>query len=176
MRSINFETGIKEFAINGDESRVVRINTTDLGLVERTENVYKNFDEIFAPFKGEKATAEMFSKADKKLREMLNEVFGSDVSTPLFGSINVLSPVGEQTLFQSAVGALMEIVKEEMGSAASEMLSKANAKAVTLKDLENERTEKYTAPKVADKSTADSLDLSVLSTDAKRRLLEQLLS
>lgn len=36
MQSINFNSGnYKEYAINGDENRVIRINVSDVGIITR---------------------------------------------------------------------------------------------------------------------------------------------
>ena len=37
MRSINFDDGLKSFAINGDESRVIRFNPGDLNMKVRAK-------------------------------------------------------------------------------------------------------------------------------------------
>ena len=38
MQSINFNDGFKIFDINGDPDRTIRINTADIGILERLEN------------------------------------------------------------------------------------------------------------------------------------------
>ena len=38
MQSINFDDGFKIFDINGNPDRTIRINTADIGILERLEN------------------------------------------------------------------------------------------------------------------------------------------
>lgn len=42
MQSINFNTGYKEYAINGDDSKTIRVNISDLNIPARVDEV-QNF-------------------------------------------------------------------------------------------------------------------------------------
>ena len=47
MQSINFNSGnYKEYAINGDENRVIRINVSDVGIITRIQDAMSNADNI----------------------------------------------------------------------------------------------------------------------------------
>ena len=46
MQSINFATGIKEYAVNGDESNVIRINVSDMNIAARFREHIDMFDKI----------------------------------------------------------------------------------------------------------------------------------
>lgn len=39
MTSLKFDDGYKEYSINGDESRVIRINTTDFAIFDRIKRL-----------------------------------------------------------------------------------------------------------------------------------------
>ena len=60
MQSINFNSGnYKEYAINGDENRVIRINVSDVGIITRIQDAMSNADNI----------AEEVSEREKKDRK-----------------------------------------------------------------------------------------------------------
>ena len=79
-------SGIKKtsFRINGDNDAILELNLSDLGIMERLENGYKNLQEIVQGMsnisdKDDNFMTE-FKKADKKMREQLDYIFDSNVS------------------------------------------------------------------------------------------------
>lgn len=46
MKSINFSTGVKEYAINDDENNKIRININDLNIPNRTKEVQDFFEAM----------------------------------------------------------------------------------------------------------------------------------
>ena len=47
MQSIDFNSGnYKEYAINGDENRVIRINVSDVGIITRIQDAMSKADNI----------------------------------------------------------------------------------------------------------------------------------
>ena len=136
MQSINFSTTKKKYAINGDENNTIEIDVSDLNLIKRFEKATPKIDKLSEKFKNiNEPTVEQLEEADGELRELLNEVFESDVCTPAFGNVNCLSPVANgKFLFEAFVEALMSMIKQDI---------KATAQASKI-HLE-EKTSKYTA-------------------------------
>ena len=46
MRNFNINTGLKSYTINGDESKVIYINTSDLGIPKRAKQAEKELKKI----------------------------------------------------------------------------------------------------------------------------------
>ena len=53
MKSINFSTGVKEYAINDDENNKIRININDLNIPNRTKEVQDFFEAMAEKYKNE---------------------------------------------------------------------------------------------------------------------------
>lgn len=95
MQSIDFNSGnYKEYAINGDENRVIRINVSDVGIITRIQDAMSKADniaeEVSEREKNEDRT-QLLKEYDQRAREMVNDIFGSNVCTAALGGINVFS-------------------------------------------------------------------------------------
>ena len=94
MKELNFATGLEEFSLNGKCSVV--FNPTDPNFAERLFNTFDDLDG-----KQERYRARIDKTADKaeifrigremdaEMRERVNAVFGTDICTPLIGSMNI---------------------------------------------------------------------------------------
>lgn len=116
MRSINFDEGYKSYIINDDESRVIRINVTDLGLKKRLEDAATNVSAALESIEGE-PTFEQAYEADTVIRRELDGALGQGVCDTVFGRANVLSPVDGGTLIQSFFDAFLPAIREDIEQA-----------------------------------------------------------
>ena len=95
MADIRFETGLKTFDING--SFQVTFAPTDMSFIERAYKALENMDAMQTKYKDIIAKtdgAALFDLAremDNAARVEINNVFGSDVCSPLFGTMNVFT-------------------------------------------------------------------------------------
>ena len=46
MKSINFDEGYKNYAVNGDEKRIVRVRVTDINLLKRVEAALTEIESL----------------------------------------------------------------------------------------------------------------------------------
>lgn len=178
MQSINFNTGYKEYIINGDETTKIRINVNDLNIPNRINECQKFFDEMAEKYKNEdrQMTAEELSDLDKQVREKINYAFGSDICTPAFGNINCMSPVeGGKMLFEAFFEVLMPVVEADMKAA-------AQAQAVHIKDKTNKYIQSAQSAPVAPQivpaitvNTAAAPDISNLTQAQKDAMLIELM-
>lgn len=173
MQSINFNSGnYKEYAINGDESRTIRINVSDVGIITRLQDAVRKVDDI-----AEKATAreenedrtQLLKEYDKSVRDMVNDVFGSDVCTAALGSVNVFSEASNgKPVLINLLEALVQVVIQEIKSAQAAAQIKLEEKA-----------EKYTAPVISHKPflplAKPAVNVDELSDEDKKALLRELL-
>lgn len=103
MNNIVFEEGYKEFAINNDESRILRFNPTDLALFEK---IKKELSEV-QKFDDDTDDVE----ADRMLRETIDKIFYEGASAIIFKDQNVLTTVNGVTIFERFFKALLNIMK-----------------------------------------------------------------
>lgn len=128
MRSINFDDGLKSFAINGDENRVIRFNPGDLNMRVRAEEAQKRIRKWEGSLKtielnpdgtpaedDEETSAELRGFEDM-LRRELNYVFNADVYDTIFAGQSPLCIVGKekQFLFEAFLLSAMPIIEEEI--------------------------------------------------------------
>lgn len=178
MKTVNFNTGYKEYCFNGDESRKVSINICDINIVERLRAVSEKMRELDKNFSGKEKTVEAFTEADKYIRECLDEAFNAPISRAAFGNTNCLSPVGGKTLFESFIEAFAPVIEEDIKNAVnSGNISAAHS---------NDKIEKYIRPVIAadpkmpapiaptSETSEISKLISKMSAEEKRELIRQL--
>lgn len=121
MTSLKFDDGYKEYSINGDESKVIRINTTDFAIFDRIKKAMSTIDDISKKYKNAELKTddeanELFVSADKKVREQINYIFDSDVSSVAFGNTNCFSIVfsNKQPLFYNFLNAIIPTIRSDI--------------------------------------------------------------
>lgn len=172
MKSIQFSTGVREYAINGDESNVIRINIADMNLPARMKAVGRKLDELSAEFDELLVTPETAAEIDARIRALMNEAFGTDICTPAFGSTNCMTPVDAEgtTLWQAFFRAFMAQIREDIAA------MRPQQPAVPTVSTTNVQQYVRSAPApVAEMHDATSLDLSALTPEQKHRLITALL-
>ena len=129
MKNLTFDTGIEEYNLGGKVT--VHFNPTDVGFLEKLSDSFAALDLIQEEVKlsqeevtDEKDVFNLAKNLDGKMRDILNALFGEDVCTPLFGSMN---------LFASASGLpvwanLMLAVADEVETSMSGELKKREAR------------------------------------------------
>lgn len=164
MQSINFEVGnYKEYALNGDENNTIKIDVSDIGLIKRLRKAMEEIDEYQKQFEGkEEADENLVSELDEKAREIINKAFDSDVCTKAFGNKNCMS-VASNGLpnMVNFLNAFIPVIQNDFQSEIEK----------EQKTLE-EKTAKYIEPVV--KNSAPEIDVSALSQEQKKALIEEL--
>lgn len=94
MKDLIFDTGVVTYNLNGKCE--VSFNPTDSGFAEKLYNAFSTLDGKKAEYEeqikkaGDNAAIfDLFRKMDEEMRDIINEVFGFDVCTPLFGDLNI---------------------------------------------------------------------------------------
>lgn len=176
MKSIQFSTGVREYAINGDERNVIRINIADMNLPARMKRVGKKLDELSAECGELPVTPETAADIDVRIRAIMNEAFGTDICTPAFGNTNCMTPVDSEgtTLWQAFFRAFMAQIREDIAAIRPQQPA---VPAVSPKVQQYVSSAPVPAVQpVAGMSNANSLDISALTAEQKHRLIEALLA
>jgi hypothetical protein len=132
MQNLNFDEGYKEFMINKDANRVVRFNPTDFGIIERIKTAYNEIDKVTqldkdielktdgTPIDELGKSAEIIGSTNKKIKEMIDYIFNSEVSDSVFGKQSPLSIVNGRPLWQGFLECLNPVIKAEVKKAQQE--------------------------------------------------------
>ena len=102
--------------VDGEEIGVFRFHPTDIGIIERYNDMVSRFDEITEPLKGfageadEAKQAEALKEAEKRLFEAVNELFGGDAAGAFFGGMHPFSPVGGAFYCEAVLKAVGEYI------------------------------------------------------------------
>ena len=114
MKSINFDEGYKEYALNGDEQRIVRVRLSDPNILGRIETAMSKVKEMTKKYKGRPDAAKL-AEFDAEIKQLLNESFGSDICTPVFGGASVMTPTSDgNILIFSFFDAFMPVLKADI--------------------------------------------------------------
>lgn len=124
MEKIQIRSNVKEYQItdeNDNELGVIRIDTTDFGFYNRTEEAGKRINEILKRFeamcKTDMTTEQRFEKLaefDKEVKAELNKMFDYDVSSVVFGNKNCLSFGNGELFIKRFLGAVIPIIKKDV--------------------------------------------------------------
>lgn len=101
MKSLNFDDGCIELAIQGDEGRLLKFNPTDYNMAAKfydlMENAEKKQKELkdkskkIDNIKNEKDMIEYLRHNDIFFKEELDKIFGNGSSELIFAGINVMT-------------------------------------------------------------------------------------
>lgn len=129
MKSINFNTGIKTYAVNGDENNVISINVNDINLLKRIKESEDLFTPILSRLDNEPNTPELLAEVDAQIKEKLDYVFGSDISARVFGGMNCLSPLEDgNLLFMSFFEAFAPLVIADINESKENFVANKESK------------------------------------------------
>lgn len=124
MQNLSFNDGYKEFSINGDETRVIRVNPSDFALVERFNTAIEDIESKIGsvgditidangnPVDELKETAAMIKEVREYVNEKIDYIFNGKVSAVVFGNQSPLSSPGGVTLVEGFLNAIGPVLNE----------------------------------------------------------------
>ena len=138
MPNLVFDRGYKEYTINGDDTKTIKIYTSDWNVLDRLSKVR---DSIAGKVKelgdlpensGFDETMEKLSSVEREVRAELDKAFGTPVCENVFGDMNCLSFAGGQPVVLNFLEAIIPEIRkgfEEEQKKADAKLSKYTAAA-----------------------------------------------
>lgn len=114
-----FEEGYKEFTINGDPTRVIKFNPSDISIIERAQKVRKEISEEVKSLdnlkiEDEEELANAVNQVNEIVKEKINYIFGSDVSDIAFGLQSPIASANGVTLAERFISAVLPIIQKEI--------------------------------------------------------------
>lgn len=115
---IKFDTGIKEFDINGAVK--VSFCPTDMDFIEKVFNVAETIDNKSEEYQKRindlEDNRDVFDEAraiDNEIRELLNSIFDMDVCTPLFGTMRTFAVADGLPAWANFIFAIVDTFDSE---------------------------------------------------------------
>lgn len=105
---LSFDDGYKNIELNGNPDKIIRINPTDTQFINRISG----FDENNPDFEKLKLAADSVDKLDMAVKDLINEIFGYDISLIVFGTDSCLSPAGGQPIFMNFMQCIFAYINE----------------------------------------------------------------
>lgn len=119
----------KKIRIDGDNTRVIELNTTDMGVISRLNEFYPKLQELEKEYsdmdmqfdENGNITDESFESAgkaldeiDKKMREYIDQIFDGDISSKCAPSGNMFDPINGSFRFEYILDSLSRLYEEEI--------------------------------------------------------------
>lgn len=126
---LNFDEGVKEYEINGDPNRKLKVNMADIGIIDRMQSALEKMQAEFKNLnidlnsdgessnKEEKVVAYV-RELNKKLRDSIDEIFYAGASDAIFWIQNPLSTASNgATIYENFIEAFTKILEPELKKA-----------------------------------------------------------
>ena len=117
----------KEFTINDDPTKVLKLNTSDLSMVTRLNRIYPKLKELansaLTAFDVDESddteefmakTSESLTKIDTEMRTLIDELFDSNVSELCAPDGTMYDPIGGKLRFEYIIEALAQLYERDL--------------------------------------------------------------
>ena len=114
MPNLVFNKGYKEYDINGDKDCVIRVYTSDWGIIGRIAELKERIvAKVHVGDDFETAMNEL-NRVEREVRAEVDTAFGSPVSDKAFGSVNCLSFAGGQPIVLNFLEAILPEIRKDL--------------------------------------------------------------
>ncbi len=130
----------KRFTIDGDENRVIELDTSDVGVVSRLEKsvdkitaLQEKQDELTKLSEDENTALDftkLFSEIETDMRGIIDEIFDTPVCDAILGNSSVFSPVNGRYKFEQLIETLLDQYGKDI-SAEAKKINKSKVAAKT---------------------------------------------
>ena len=107
METLIIDEGLKSFAINNDENRVIKFNPSDMSILHRVEETLANVEKEMKKYEDKKFDG----KTEKKI---LDYIFNAKVSGIVFNGTSPLSTIKGVPYYVRFIEAVKPIIEEEI--------------------------------------------------------------
>lgn len=125
MNSLHFEEGLKTYCINDDPDRVIKVSTTDYGIINRLQEADKNMKKKADEYKAlnintDGSAADKTEEAAAAIKELtefiegqINYVFNADVAKIVFNGQSCLSTYKGVPLYERFMNAIVPEIEKD---------------------------------------------------------------
>jgi len=123
----------KRFRVNGDNDKIIMLNTSDMGIVSRMEKGLKELKTLSqevakSEIKDESELAEFIKITDEKMRSALNGIFDFDVASVCAPSGTMLDVHEGQFMYEHIITSLTGLYENNLAEEYKKMNERINQK------------------------------------------------
>ena len=126
----------KRFRINGDNSKILELNVSDMGIVARLQEAYPKLDAIqakvlkYAEGKSESDEPEKDAKAlkefDNDMRELIDFIFNANVSEICAGDGSMYDPIEGMFRYEYIMNKITSLYETNLNNEFKKMKARVN--------------------------------------------------
>ena len=114
MENLIIDEGLKSFAINNDENRVIKFNPSDMSILHRVEETLANVEKEMKKYEDKKIDGKTEKKISEFICKQIDYIFNSQVSGVVFNGTSPLSTIKGVPYYVRFIEAVKPIIEEEI--------------------------------------------------------------
>ena len=114
METLIIDEGLKAFAINNDENRVIKFNPSDMSILHRVEESLVNVEKEMKKYEDKKVDGKTEKKISEFICKQIDYIFNSKVSDVVFNGTSPLSTIKGVPYYVRFIEAVKPIIEEEI--------------------------------------------------------------
>lgn len=125
------ETARTKIWVNGDNTKVLELNLTDMGVMSRLQDSYPKLDELTAEVRNlasadvsDEEIVATFKKIDKQMREIVDNIFDYPVCDVCCDGGSMYDPVGGQLRFEYIIDRISKLYETSLNDEFKKMQAK----------------------------------------------------
>lgn len=126
-QNINFDEGIREYTINNDPNRVIRVNMSDYAIFDRIKNAGEMVESYIKDIKNSGKDInglEILSQAKDYVYKQVNYIFNSDVADIIFNGANPVSSIDGVTIYEKFIDVILPIITNDIETEAQKSVDR----------------------------------------------------
>lgn len=141
ITDIEIQSPKRKFRINGDNTKIIELNPSDVNIVSRLNSTYKKLNNLgteAGALLAEKQdatteevlenTAKGLTKLDAEMRELVDYLFDSPVSAIVASDTNMYSPFNGQFFFEHVIEVLSSLYENNFNEEFKKMSERVHKK------------------------------------------------
>lgn len=129
--NFNFDDGIREYTINNDPNRVIKINVTDYAIIDRFRKAEVAVENFIKDNKETEDNEKFLTEIKDFIYGQINYIFNAEVAEIVFNGANPMSTVGGEAIYEKFLNAIMPVIEESF----NEELKKSDERMKKYEDI-----------------------------------------
>lgn len=114
METLIIDEGLKSFAINNDENRIIKFNPSDMSLLHRVEETLENVEKEMKKYEDKKIDGKSEKEISEFICKQIDYIFNAKVSDVVFNGTSPLSTIKGIPYYVRFIDAIKPIIEEEI--------------------------------------------------------------
>lgn len=126
------ETARTKIWVNGDNTKVLELNLTDMGVMGRLQDAYPKLDELTAEVKNlasaedisDEEVVATFKRIDQQMRDIVDSIFDFKVCDVCCDGGSMYDPIGGQLRFEYIIDKISKLYESSLNEEFKRMQAK----------------------------------------------------